>query len=119
MSYSLISYMNSNAGGRKLILLMTELSEAVSEKDKIIVIKNIVLNMMNKMAARVHRPASDVEFGDSAMSSVNTCKTQYLQMLLCSQTHVSNPTRGSIFRIITFIGLIASQGGKRRKCLLS
>jgi hypothetical protein len=31
---------------------------------------------------------------------------------LCSQRHISNPTRGSLFPIITFIGLAASRKKK-------
>jgi hypothetical protein len=36
--------------------IITKLSEAVSEKKKIMVITKMVLNLMNKMAATVHRP---------------------------------------------------------------
>jgi hypothetical protein len=45
--------------------------------------------------------------GGAAMSSINRCKTW-----LCSQRHISNPTRGSSFQIITFIGLTASREEK-------
>jgi hypothetical protein len=51
------------------------LSEAVSEEDKIMVITKMVLNLKNKMAARVNRPLKVMAFGGGAMSSVNSCKT--------------------------------------------
>jgi hypothetical protein len=35
--------------------IITKFSEAISEKDKIMVITKMVLNLMNKMAARMHR----------------------------------------------------------------
>jgi hypothetical protein len=62
------------------------------------------------MAARVHRPLKAIIFhaGGGTMISVNSCKT-YIQMWLCSQRHISEPTSGSSFQIITFIGLIASR----------
>jgi hypothetical protein len=42
-------------------------------------------------------------FGGSAMTSANSWKT-YIVMRLCSQRCISNPMRGSLFYIITFIG---------------
>jgi hypothetical protein len=53
---------------------MTELSEAVTEKDKIMIITKMVLNL-NKTAGRVHRPLKIMAFGGGAMSSVNSYKT--------------------------------------------
>jgi hypothetical protein len=41
---------------------MTDLSEAVSEKDKIMVITKIVLNLMKQNAARVHRLLKVITF---------------------------------------------------------
>jgi hypothetical protein len=41
---------------------MTELSEAVSEKEKIVVVTKMVLNLMKQMAARVHRPLKVTAF---------------------------------------------------------
>jgi hypothetical protein len=38
-----------------------------------------------------------MEFGGSAMSSVNSSKI-YIQMWFCSQRHISNTMRGSLFQ---------------------
>jgi hypothetical protein len=48
--------------------------------------------------------------GSSTMSSINSCKT-YIQLWFCSQRHISNHIRGSLFQIITFIKLTASREG--------
>jgi hypothetical protein len=42
--------------------IMTELSEAVSEKDKTMVITKVVLNLKNKMATRIQRPLKIIAF---------------------------------------------------------
>jgi hypothetical protein len=58
------------------------------------------------MAARFHRPLKVMAFGGGTVSSINSCKT-YIYMWLCSQRHISDPMRGSSFKIIIFIGLTA------------
>jgi hypothetical protein len=45
------------------------------------------------------------------MSSVHSCKT-YIEMWLCSQGHISDPMRDSLFQIITFVGLTVSHEEK-------
>jgi type IV pilus biogenesis protein CpaD/CtpE len=42
--------------------IMTDLSEAVSEEDKIMVVTKIILNLMKKMPARFYRPLKVIAF---------------------------------------------------------
>jgi hypothetical protein len=51
-----------------------------------------------------------MEFGGRSMSSVNSCKTSYKTG--SALRHISNPMRGSSFKIITFIGLTSSREEK-------
>jgi hypothetical protein len=79
---------------------MRQLSEAVSEKDNVLIVTKVVLDLMQQNAARVHRPLKVIVFDangirGSAMSSVNSCKT-YIWMLLCFQRLISNHMRGCI-----------------------
>jgi hypothetical protein len=88
--------------------IITELREVLSEEDKIPAIKKLVLNLMEENGRSKSLNLRQVAFGGSAISSVNSCKT-YIQMWHCSQKHISNPMRGSLLQIITFIGLIVSR----------
>jgi hypothetical protein len=41
---------------------MTELSEAVSEEDRVMVITKLVLNLMQQIVDRIHRPLTVIAF---------------------------------------------------------
>jgi hypothetical protein len=65
------------------------------------------------MAAGVHRPLKIIAFNANGIMRQSyelskSCKA-YIQMWFCFQRHISIPMRGSLFPIITFIGLTASQ----------
>jgi hypothetical protein len=73
--------------------IMTELSEAVSEKDKIMVITKIVLNLMKQMAARVHRVLKVIAFNENGIWRQHNELSKQLQDLstdvaLLSETHI-------------------------------
>jgi hypothetical protein len=61
--------------------IMTELSEAVSEKAKIMLITKMLLSLMKRNrcysseAAQNHSILMQIAFGGGAKSSVNSCKT--------------------------------------------
>jgi hypothetical protein len=59
--------------------IVKELSETVSEKDKITIITKMVLNLMKIMADRIHTPLKviafmQMAFGGDTEDSVNSCK---------------------------------------------
>jgi hypothetical protein len=58
--------------------IMTELSEAMSEEDRIMVITKMVLNETKKLLKFISHSKSNhlmqMAFGGSTMSSVNSCK---------------------------------------------
>jgi hypothetical protein len=47
--------------------IMTEISGAASEKDKIMVITKLVLNLTKQKSARVHRPIKIIEFNGNGI----------------------------------------------------
>jgi hypothetical protein len=95
---------------------MTELSEALSEQDKIMVTTKIVLNVMQKMSYRFHRPLKVITF--NANGILRQCyelskQLQNLQIdVALLSGHISNAMRDSLFQIKTFIVLTASQEEK-------
>jgi hypothetical protein len=72
------------------------------------------------MAASVHKLLKVIGFNSNGIWMQRHELTKQLQDLhidvalwLCSQRHISDPMRGSLFQIITFIGLTASWGKKK------
>jgi hypothetical protein len=51
----------------KVRQIITKLSEAVSEKDKILIITKIVLHLMKQMAAIVHRPLKVIAINSNSI----------------------------------------------------
>jgi hypothetical protein len=85
----------------------TELSEAVPEKDNIMVNTKTYLTCWNKMAAGVHRPLEVIAFNANYIWRQCYKLSKHLQDLrikvaLLSETHLK-PMRGSSFRIITYL----------------
>jgi hypothetical protein len=79
---------------------MKELSEAVSEEDKVMIITMMVLKLMQRNGCRFHMPLRVIVFGaNGSMSSVNSFKTR-IKMRLCFQRLVSNHMRGCIVLFI-------------------
>jgi hypothetical protein len=64
------------------------------------------------MAARINRPLKVIAFDANGIWGQRYELSKQLQDLLCSQRHISNSMRGSLFQIITFIVLTASQEEK-------
>jgi hypothetical protein len=72
--------------------IMTELDEAVSEKDKIKVVIGMVLNIIKQMAAVVHRPIEVIAFSANGIWRQRCDISKHLQDLhidvtLLSETH--------------------------------
>jgi hypothetical protein len=83
-------------------LIVTELSEAASEKDKLMVITRMVLN---KMAARGYRPLNAFNANGILRRRYELSKQLqdlHIDVALLSETHLK-PMRGSSLQIITYL----------------
>jgi hypothetical protein len=80
----------------------------VLEKDKIMVSTKMVLRLINKMAARVHRPLKLIEFNASVIWRRRCELSEQLEDLHVDVALVS----GSLSQIIIFVGLSAPREEK-------
>jgi hypothetical protein len=98
--------------------IMTKLTKAVSEEDRVMVITKLVLNLINKMTASFHRPLKTVAFNanDIWMQRYELSKQLqdlHIDVALLSETHLKPHERFFFFfLIITFIVQTASREEK-------
>jgi hypothetical protein len=86
---------------------MTELTKLVSEEDRLMVITKLVLHATEWLLEFIGRSKS-FNANDIWRQGYELSK----QLQDCSQRHISNPLRDSLFQIITLIGLTASREEK-------
>jgi hypothetical protein len=99
--------------------IMTKLTKAESEKERVMFITKLVLNLMQKkMADRIHRPLKIIAFNENGIWRPRYEKSKQLQDLLIdvallSETNLKPHERLYIPNFITFIVLTDSREEKR------